>query len=30
VAAATLMELTFLGGRNKLHVPFESLVQYDS
>lgn len=30
VAAATIMELTFLGGREKLGVPFESLVQYDS
>jgi adenine phosphoribosyltransferase len=27
--AATLIELTFLGGRNKLDVPFESIVQYD-
>ncbi len=30
VAAATLIELTFLGGRDKLHVPFEALIQYDS
>ena len=28
--AATLIELTFLGGRAKLSVPFESLVAYDS
>ncbi len=28
--AAALMELTFLGGRGKLGVPFESLVAYDS
>jgi adenine phosphoribosyltransferase len=29
VAAASLIELTFLNGRNKLDVPFEALVQYD-
>ena len=29
VAAAALIELTFLGGRQKLHVPFEALIQYD-
>ena len=29
-AAAALIELTFLGGRQKLGVPFESLVAYDS
>ncbi len=29
VAAASLIELTFLGGRAKLDVPFEALVQYD-
>jgi adenine phosphoribosyltransferase len=29
-AAAALIELTFLGGRAKLGVPFESLVAYDS
>jgi adenine phosphoribosyltransferase len=29
-AAAALIELTFLGGRGKLDVPFESLVAYDS
>ncbi len=28
--AAALIELTFLGGRQKLGVPFESLVAYDS
>lgn len=28
--AATLIELTFLGGRERLDVPFEALVQYDS
>ena len=30
VAAATLIELTFLGGREKLNVPFEALIQYDN
>jgi adenine phosphoribosyltransferase len=30
VAVATLIELTFLGGREKLNVPFEALIQYDS
>jgi len=29
-AAAALIELTFLGGRTKLDVPFEALVCYDS
>lgn len=29
-AAAALIELTFLNGRNRLDVPFESLVAYDS
>jgi adenine phosphoribosyltransferase len=29
-AAMTLIELTFLGGRQLLDVPFESLLQYDS
>ena len=29
-AAAALIELTFLGGRGRLDVPFESLVAYDS
>ena len=29
VAAAALIELTFLGGRDKLNIPFESLIQYD-
>ena len=29
VAAAALIELTFLNGRKKLDVPFEALVQYD-
>ena len=28
-AAATLIELTFLGGRARLDVPFEALVSYD-
>ncbi len=30
VAAASLIELTFLNGRDKLDVPFEALVQYDN
>jgi len=29
-AAAFLIELTFLGGRDKLGVPCESLMAYDS
>lgn len=29
-AAATLIELTFLRGRARLDVPFETLVSYDS
>ncbi len=29
-AAATVIELTFLGGRAKIDAPFESLVAYDS
>jgi adenine phosphoribosyltransferase len=29
-AAAALIELTFLGGRARLDVPFEALVRYDS
>jgi adenine phosphoribosyltransferase len=29
-AAAALIELTFLGGRNRLDLPFESLITYDS
>jgi adenine phosphoribosyltransferase len=28
-AAAALIELTFLSGRSKLNVPFETLVAYD-
>lgn len=28
--AATLIELTFLGGRARLDVPFEALIAYDS
>ncbi len=28
-AAAALIELTFLGGRERLDVPFESLIAYD-
>ncbi len=27
--AAALIELTFLGGRGRLDVPFEALIQYD-
>ena len=30
VAAAALIELTFLGARAKLDVPVESLIQYDN
>jgi adenine phosphoribosyltransferase len=29
VAAAALIELTFLQGRKKLDVPFEALIKYD-
>jgi adenine phosphoribosyltransferase len=29
VAAAALIELTFLQGRSKFDVPFEALIQYD-
>ena len=29
-AAAALIELTFLGGRAKIDVPFQSLIAYDS
>ena len=29
VAAAALIELTFLKGRSRLTVPFEALIQYD-
>ena len=29
-AATALIELTFLNGRNRLDVPFESLVAYDT
>jgi adenine phosphoribosyltransferase len=29
-AAAALIELTFLGGRARLDIPFESLVAYDT
>jgi adenine phosphoribosyltransferase len=29
VAAAALIELTFLHGRKKLDVPFEALIKYD-
>jgi adenine phosphoribosyltransferase len=29
-AAAALIELSFLGGRKRLDVPFEALVSYDS
>ena len=30
VAAGFLIELTFLGGRDKLGIPAEALMQYDS
>jgi adenine phosphoribosyltransferase len=30
VAAGFIIELTFLGGREKIGVPAESLMQYDS
>ncbi len=30
VGAAAIMALTFLGGRDRLDVPFEALVAYDS
>ncbi len=30
VGAACLIELTFLNGRDRLDVPFEALVAYDS
>ncbi|MDE1882385.1 MAG: adenine phosphoribosyltransferase [Rhodospirillales bacterium] len=30
VAAAAMIELTFLHGRDKLDVPFEALVQYNN
>lgn len=30
VAAAAMIELNFLHGRNKLSVPFEALIRYDS
>jgi adenine phosphoribosyltransferase len=30
VAAMALLELTFLGGREKINIPFESLLQYES
>jgi adenine phosphoribosyltransferase len=29
VGAVTLIELTFLGGRSRIHAPFESLLAYD-
>jgi adenine phosphoribosyltransferase len=29
VGAACIIELTFLGGREKIGVPFEALIQYD-
>ncbi len=29
VGAACIIELTFLGGRDKIGVPFDSLLQYD-
>ena len=28
-AAVALMELSFLKGRDRLHVPFEALISYD-
>jgi adenine phosphoribosyltransferase len=30
VAAAAMIELTFLHGREKLNVPVEALIQYDN
>ena len=30
VAAACIIELTFLGGRERLDVPFDALLSYDS
>ena len=30
VGAAGIIELTFLGGRSRLSIPFEALVSYDS
>jgi adenine phosphoribosyltransferase len=30
VAAAALIELSFLNGRQKLNVPFEALIQYEA
>ena len=29
-AAATLIELTFLGGRKRVDVPVETLISYDA
>ncbi|MBO6947251.1 MAG: adenine phosphoribosyltransferase [Rhodospirillales bacterium] len=29
VGAACIIELTFLGGRDKIGVPFDALIQYD-
>ncbi|MEQ8318821.1 MAG: adenine phosphoribosyltransferase [Rhodospirillales bacterium] len=29
VGAACIIELTFLGGRDKIGVPFEALIEYD-
>lgn len=29
VGSAALIELTFLGGRSRIHVPFDALLAYD-
>ena len=29
VGSAALIELTFLGGRNRIHAPFDALLAYD-
>ena len=30
VGAACIIELTFLGGRDRLEMPFDALISYDS
>jgi adenine phosphoribosyltransferase len=30
VAAASIIELSFLGGRQRIDVPFTSMIAYDS
>ena len=30
VGAACIIELTFLNGRDRLKIPFDSLIRYDS